>query len=88
MTLSQLSSKVCAAATSKQRRPPREAAEFVSALDRLRKVALDVTRGCKTAADKAQIAYDNGHFTLPPNRVAADVTDWFDRYLGRADTPR
>jgi DNA-binding winged helix-turn-helix (wHTH) protein/formylglycine-generating enzyme required for sulfatase activity/predicted esterase len=40
------------------------------------------------AADKAQIAYDNGHFTLPPNRVAADVTDWFDRYLGRADTPR
>ena len=35
-------------------------------------------------ADKKQIAYDTGHFTLPPNRVAADVTDWFDRYLGRA----
>jgi len=37
-----------------------------------------------TPADKKQqIAYDTGHFTLPPNRVAADVTDWFDRYLGR-----
>jgi formylglycine-generating enzyme required for sulfatase activity/DNA-binding winged helix-turn-helix (wHTH) protein/dienelactone hydrolase len=35
------------------------------------------------AADKKQIEYDTGHFTLPPNRVAADVTDWFDRYLGR-----
>jgi dienelactone hydrolase len=35
-------------------------------------------------ADKTQVAYDTGHFTLPPNRVAADVTDWFDRYLGRA----
>jgi DNA-binding winged helix-turn-helix (wHTH) protein/formylglycine-generating enzyme required for sulfatase activity/dienelactone hydrolase len=34
--------------------------------------------------DKQQIAYDTGHFTMPPNRVAADVTDWFDRYLGRA----
>jgi pimeloyl-ACP methyl ester carboxylesterase len=34
------------------------------------------------AADKTQIAYDTGHFTMPPNRVAADVTDWFDRYLG------
>ena len=33
---------------------------------------------------KSQIEYDTGHFTLPPNRVAADVTDWFDRYLGRA----
>ena len=31
---------------------------------------------------KQQIAYDTGHFTLPPNRIAADVTDWFDRYLG------
>jgi formylglycine-generating enzyme required for sulfatase activity/DNA-binding winged helix-turn-helix (wHTH) protein/dienelactone hydrolase len=37
-----------------------------------------------TPADKKkQIEYDTGHFTLPPNRVAADVTDWFDRYLGR-----
>jgi eukaryotic-like serine/threonine-protein kinase len=36
------------------------------------------------AGDKKQIAYDTGHFTLPPNRVAADVTDWFDRYLGKA----
>jgi pimeloyl-ACP methyl ester carboxylesterase len=36
------------------------------------------------AARKQQIAYDTGHFTLPPNRVAADVTDWFDRYLGRS----
>jgi len=36
------------------------------------------------AGNKQQIAYDTGHFTLPPNRVAADVTDWFDRYLGRA----
>ena len=37
-----------------------------------------------TPADKkAQIAYDTGHFTMPPNRVAADVTDWFDRHLGR-----
>jgi pimeloyl-ACP methyl ester carboxylesterase len=37
-----------------------------------------------TPADKkAQIAYDNGHFTMPRNRVAADVTDWFDRHLGR-----
>jgi eukaryotic-like serine/threonine-protein kinase len=35
------------------------------------------------AASKRQIAYDTGHFTLPPNAVAADVTDWFDRYLGR-----
>ena len=35
------------------------------------------------AANKKQIEYDTGHFTLPPNRVAADVTDWFDRYLGR-----
>ena len=35
------------------------------------------------AGSKQQIAYDTGHFTLPPNRVAADVTDWFDRYLGR-----
>jgi DNA-binding winged helix-turn-helix (wHTH) protein/formylglycine-generating enzyme required for sulfatase activity/dienelactone hydrolase len=34
-------------------------------------------------ADKAQIAYDTGHFTMPPNRVAADVSDWFDRHLGR-----
>jgi formylglycine-generating enzyme required for sulfatase activity/DNA-binding winged helix-turn-helix (wHTH) protein/dienelactone hydrolase len=34
-------------------------------------------------ADKTQIAYDTGHFTLPPNRVAADVSDWFDHYLGR-----
>jgi pimeloyl-ACP methyl ester carboxylesterase len=33
-------------------------------------------------ADKKQIEYDTGHFTLPPNRVAADVSDWFDRYLG------
>jgi eukaryotic-like serine/threonine-protein kinase len=33
-------------------------------------------------ADKTQIAYDTGHFTLPPNRVAADVSDWFDRHLG------
>jgi dienelactone hydrolase len=33
-------------------------------------------------ADKTQIAYDTGHFTLPPNRVAADVSDWFDRRLG------
>jgi DNA-binding winged helix-turn-helix (wHTH) protein/formylglycine-generating enzyme required for sulfatase activity/dienelactone hydrolase len=36
------------------------------------------------AGYKQQIAYDTGHFTLPPNRVAADVTDWFDRHLGRA----
>jgi DNA-binding winged helix-turn-helix (wHTH) protein/formylglycine-generating enzyme required for sulfatase activity/dienelactone hydrolase len=37
-----------------------------------------------TPADKkAQIAYDTGHFTMPANRVAADVTDWFDRHLGR-----
>jgi len=36
------------------------------------------------AARKQQIAYDTGHFTLPPNRVAADVTDWFDRHLGRS----
>jgi DNA-binding winged helix-turn-helix (wHTH) protein/dienelactone hydrolase len=37
-----------------------------------------------TAADKkAQIAYDTGHFTIPPNMVAADVTDWFDKHLGR-----
>ena len=35
------------------------------------------------AGSKQQIAYDTGHFTLPPNRVAADVSDWFDRYLGR-----
>jgi eukaryotic-like serine/threonine-protein kinase len=35
------------------------------------------------AGSKKQIEYDTGHFTLPPNRVAADVTDWFDRYLGR-----
>jgi len=34
-------------------------------------------------ADKTQIAYDTGHFTMPPNRVAADVSDWFDRHLGR-----
>jgi formylglycine-generating enzyme required for sulfatase activity/DNA-binding winged helix-turn-helix (wHTH) protein/dienelactone hydrolase len=34
------------------------------------------------AAQKQQIEYDTGHFTLPPNRVAADVTNWFDRYLG------
>jgi len=33
-------------------------------------------------ADKTQIAYDTGHFTMPPNRVAADVSDWFDRRLG------
>ncbi len=33
-------------------------------------------------ADKTQIAYDTGHFTLPPKRVAADVSDWFDRRLG------
>lgn len=38
------------------------------------------------AGGKRQIAYDTGHFTLPPNRVAADVTDWFDRYLGRSRT--
>jgi formylglycine-generating enzyme required for sulfatase activity/DNA-binding winged helix-turn-helix (wHTH) protein/dienelactone hydrolase len=38
------------------------------------------------AGKKQQIAYDTGHFTLPPNRVAADVTDWFDRYLGRSRT--
>jgi formylglycine-generating enzyme required for sulfatase activity/DNA-binding winged helix-turn-helix (wHTH) protein/dienelactone hydrolase len=36
------------------------------------------------AGKKQQIAYDTGHFTLPQNRVAADVTDWFDRYLGAA----
>jgi dienelactone hydrolase len=35
------------------------------------------------AGSKRQISYDTGHFTLPPNAVAADVTDWFDRYLGR-----
>jgi eukaryotic-like serine/threonine-protein kinase len=35
------------------------------------------------AGSKQQISYDTGHFTLPPNAVAADVTDWFDRYLGR-----
>ncbi len=36
-----------------------------------------------TPADrKTQITYDTGHFTMPPNRVAADVTDWFDRHLG------
>lgn len=36
-----------------------------------------------TPADrKTQITYDTGHFTMPPNMVAADVTDWFDRYLG------
>jgi len=34
------------------------------------------------AAKKQQIEYDTGHFTLPPNRVAADVTNWFDRQLG------
>jgi pimeloyl-ACP methyl ester carboxylesterase len=39
-----------------------------------------------TPADrKTQITYDTGHFTMPPNRVAADVTDWFDRYLGRVE---
>jgi formylglycine-generating enzyme required for sulfatase activity/DNA-binding winged helix-turn-helix (wHTH) protein/dienelactone hydrolase len=32
---------------------------------------------------KSQITYDTGHFTMPPNMVAADVTDWFDRYMGR-----
>ena len=37
------------------------------------------------AGSRKQIEYDNGHFTLPPNRVAADVTDWFDRYLGRVE---
>jgi dienelactone hydrolase len=37
-----------------------------------------------TPADKkTQITYDTGHFTMPPNMVAADVTDWFDQYLGR-----
>ena len=37
-----------------------------------------------TPADqKTQITYDTGHFTMPPNMVAADVTDWFDRHLGR-----
>ena len=35
------------------------------------------------AGSKRQIEYDTGHFTMPPNRVAADVTDWFDRSLGR-----
>ena len=39
-----------------------------------------------TPADrKMQITYDTGHFTMPPNRVAADVTDWFDRHLGRVE---
>jgi DNA-binding winged helix-turn-helix (wHTH) protein/formylglycine-generating enzyme required for sulfatase activity/dienelactone hydrolase len=33
---------------------------------------------------KAQISYDTGHFTMPRNRLAADVTDWFDRHLGPA----
>jgi DNA-binding winged helix-turn-helix (wHTH) protein/dienelactone hydrolase len=35
------------------------------------------------ADEKMQITYDTGHFTMPPNMVDADVTDWFDRYLGR-----
>lgn len=35
------------------------------------------------AGSKKQVEYDTGHFTLPPNQVAADVTDWFDRHLGR-----
>ena len=34
-------------------------------------------------ADKKQIAYDTGHFTMPQNRVAADVSNWFDQHLGR-----
>lgn len=33
-------------------------------------------------ADKKQIAYDTGHFTMPRNRVAADVSNWFDWHLG------
>ena len=45
------------------------------------KRTIDVLGGRQPPTRK-QIEYDTGHFTLPPNRVAADVSDWFDRYLG------
>jgi DNA-binding winged helix-turn-helix (wHTH) protein/formylglycine-generating enzyme required for sulfatase activity/dienelactone hydrolase len=34
------------------------------------------------ANKKSHIVYDGGHFTYPPNSVARDASNWFDRYLG------
>jgi DNA-binding winged helix-turn-helix (wHTH) protein/dienelactone hydrolase len=32
--------------------------------------------------EKAHIVYDTGHFSYPPNTVARDASNWFDRWLG------
>jgi eukaryotic-like serine/threonine-protein kinase len=38
-----------------------------------------------TPADrKSHIVYEGGHFAYPPNSVARDTSNWFDRYLGAA----
>jgi eukaryotic-like serine/threonine-protein kinase len=38
-----------------------------------------------TAPDQKQhVVYDTGHFSFPPNSVARDTSNWFDRYLGVA----
>jgi pimeloyl-ACP methyl ester carboxylesterase len=31
---------------------------------------------------KAHIVYDAGHLEFPPNTLARDVSNWFDKYLG------
>jgi DNA-binding winged helix-turn-helix (wHTH) protein/formylglycine-generating enzyme required for sulfatase activity/predicted esterase len=36
------------------------------------------------AAQKSHIVYEGGHFAYPPNSVARDTSNWFDRYLGAA----
>jgi dienelactone hydrolase len=33
---------------------------------------------------KSHIVYEGGHYTYPPNSVARDASNWFDRYLGAA----
>jgi hypothetical protein len=34
------------------------------------------------AADKRVVLYEGGHFYYPPNQLAAEISAWYDRYLG------
>lgn len=34
------------------------------------------------AGDKRLVLYDTGHWPLPRNETAREISDWLDRYLG------
>lgn len=34
------------------------------------------------ASEKEHLVFDVGHFAFPSNSIAADISDWFDKYLG------